>query len=86
MIILASTEVELAQRIVVDPGILHGKPRIKGTRIPISIILEWLEEGFNFQEIIDAYPQLKSEDIKAVLVYMRELVENREIVAFGSSD
>ena len=83
---MTSTEIELAQRIVVDSEILHGKPRIKGTRIPISIILEWLEEGASFQEIIDAYPQLKPEDIKAVLVYMRQLVENREIFAFGSSE
>ena len=83
---MTSTEIELAQRIVVDSEILHGKPRIKGTRIPISIILEWLEEGASFQKIIDAYPQLKPEDIKAVLVYMRRLVENREIVAFGSSE
>ena len=79
---MAITELEIAHRIVVDPEVLHGKPRIKGTRIPISIILEWLEEGSSFEDIMEAYPQLTIEDVKAVLHYFQQLLENREIIVF----
>ncbi|MFX0173451.1 MAG: DUF433 domain-containing protein, partial [Candidatus Hodarchaeota archaeon] len=62
-------EIELMDRIVVHPNIYHGKPRIKGTRIFISIILDWLVEDASFEEIINAYPSITVEDIKAVLKY-----------------
>ena len=58
------------------PDILKGKPRIKGTRIFISIILDWLAEGSSFDEIIDAYPSLSKEDIKAVLKYSKKVIDN----------
>ena len=72
-------KVEIEDRIEIDPEICHGKPRIKGTRIMISIILEWLEAGKNFDEIIDAYPSLTRDDIVSVLKYARKLVEDEKI-------
>ena len=54
-------------RIEINPEICHGKPCIKGTRIMVSIILEWLEAGKTFDEIIEAYPTLKKEDISAAI-------------------
>jgi len=51
----------IEEKIEIDPEICHGKPRIKGTRIIISIILEWLEAGKSFEEIMDAYPDLSKE-------------------------
>ncbi len=57
------------ERIDINPEICHGKPRIKGTRIMISLILEWLEAGKFFEEIIKAYPQLTKEDISAAIRY-----------------
>jgi uncharacterized protein (DUF433 family) len=76
---MSDEEIELMDRIVVHPDICHGKPRIKGTRIFISLILDWLAEGASFEKVIDAYPSLTPEDIKAVLNYSRKLVENQKI-------
>jgi len=63
------------ERIETNPEICHGKPRIKGTRIMISLILEWLEEGKTFEEIIEAYPNLSNEDISAAIRYARKTLE-----------
>jgi uncharacterized protein (DUF433 family) len=60
---------ELMDRIVVDPEILVGKPVIKGTRIPVYLIIEFLANGLTQEEILDQYPTLKKEDIKAALLY-----------------
>ena len=65
-----------------NPEILGGKPIIKGTRIPIYIILTMLRGGASFEEIIDAYPRLETEDIKAVLdysIYLANFDEEIEI-------
>ncbi len=56
-------------RIVVDSHILVGKPVIAGTRIPVSLILNLLGNGYSFDRIIEAYPVLTKEDLKAALRY-----------------
>jgi len=58
-----------------DPKILRGKPRIKGTRIPVSLILGYLATGYNPQQIITEFPDLNPEQIAACLDYARELAE-----------
>ncbi|MHA1255467.1 MAG: DUF433 domain-containing protein [Promethearchaeota archaeon] len=63
------------ERIEINPEICHGKPRIKGTRIMISLILEWLGAGKTFEEIIVAYPQLSNEDISAAIQYAKRNLE-----------
>ena len=68
----------IGERIETDPEICHGKPCIKGTRIMISIILEWLEAGKTFEEIMDAYPELSKEDISATVRYARKLIEEEK--------
>ena len=68
----------IEKRIEIDPEICHGKPRIKGTRIMISVILEWLEAGKTFEEIIDAYPELSKEDISATVRYARKSIEEEK--------
>ena len=80
---MSNEEIELMDRIVIHPDICHGKPRIKGTRIFISIILDWLAEGASFEKVIDAYPSLTPEDIKAVLNYSRKLVDNQKIIGMA---
>jgi uncharacterized protein (DUF433 family) len=60
---------ELLDRIVIDPDILVGKPVIKGTRIPVHLIIELLANGMTTKEILKEYPQLKEKDIKAALLY-----------------
>jgi uncharacterized protein (DUF433 family) len=60
----------MSDRIEINPTILGGKPVIKGTRIPVYLILELLQHGYDFQKIVDAYPSLQIEDIKAALEYL----------------
>lgn len=61
--------------IVSTPEVLRGKPRIKGTRIPVSLILGYLAAGYAIEEIIKEFPDLKKEQIAACLDYARELSE-----------
>ena len=69
----AMTPEELLQRVTVDPAVCSGKPCIRGTRIYIAIILDALAEGLMPEEIIDHYPSLKLEDIRAAIAYAAEM-------------
>ena len=60
---------ELGKRIVVDPDVMTGKPIIKGTRIPVDAIIGRLAEGMTVEEILEDYPNLHLQDIKAALEY-----------------
>jgi len=76
---------ELLNRVTADPKVCGGRPCIRGTRIYIAIILDGLAEGLTPQEIIDHYPQLTMEDIRAALAYGAEITrENIWKVAAGS--
>ena len=67
---------EIADRIVVDPDVMVGKPVIKGTRIPVYIIVEFVANGMTEKEILKEYPQLKKEDVKAALLYASKCLQN----------
>ncbi len=73
----------IEERIEIDPEICHGKPRIKGARITVSIILEWLEAGKTFEEIIGVYPDISKEDISATVRYARKLIEEEESISIS---
>lgn len=73
-------QVEWREYIVSSPDVLRGKPRIKGTRIPVSLILGYLAAGKTFDKIIKEFPDLTKEQISACLDYARRLSEF-EIVA-----
>lgn len=60
--------------ISVDAEIHHGEPCIKGTRIPVSMIVGSMADGMSFEEIIDSYPQLQKEAIQAALAYAADIV------------
>jgi len=67
-------------QIVIDPKIYGGKPCIRGTRIAVTMVLELLEDGLTFEQILkDYYPQLKAGDIRACLEYARAVVEGEDI-------
>ena len=59
-------------RIVIEPDLHHGEPCIRGTRIPVSVILGSLADNMTYAEIQQAYPQLQTEDIRASLAYAAE--------------
>ena len=60
---------KIAEYIVIDQSIRFGKPCIKGTRITVGDILQWLSEGIPVSEILDDYPLLKEIHIKAALAF-----------------
>jgi uncharacterized protein (DUF433 family) len=65
-------------RIVVDPKILVGKPVIKGTRLSVEFILDLLANCWTSEQILADYPQLKHEDIIAVLRYAAAMVKEEK--------
>lgn len=68
------------ERIVVDSKIHFGKPCLSGTRIPVQNVLELIEEGILFNEIVqEYYPQLTVEDIKACVRYVVDLVAAEKV-------
>jgi uncharacterized protein (DUF433 family) len=74
---------ELSKYIVIDNGIRFGKPCIKGTRITVGDILQWLSEGIAVSEILNDFPLLQEVHIRAVLAFAarREEVVNTIAVA-----
>jgi len=68
-------QVDWKNHIVSTPDVLRGKPRIKGTRIPVSLILGYLAMGNTAEEIIREFPDLTKEQIAACLDYARDLSE-----------
>ncbi|MGB9662848.1 MAG: DUF433 domain-containing protein [Moorellaceae bacterium] len=73
------TTKELLRRITVNPGIFQGKPIIRGMRIKVENILALLEQGATVQEILEEYPELEPDDIRACLAYARCLVANEDL-------
>jgi uncharacterized protein (DUF433 family) len=73
----------LLQRISIDPQVCFGKPCIRGTRIWVSLILDFLANGTTPQEILTEYPQLTEEDIRAALAYGAEMSRERYVDRVG---
>jgi len=67
------------ERIEINPQVMIGKPIIKGTRIPVDTIVRLLAQGMTQEEILEDYPNLKKEDIKAALEYVADMVEGEDI-------
>ncbi|MHB1336626.1 MAG: DUF433 domain-containing protein [Candidatus Humimicrobiaceae bacterium] len=69
----------LLQRISVDPNICFGKPCIRGTRIWVSLILDFLANGMSVEEILEEYLQLTKESIRAAIAYGVEMSRERYV-------
>lgn len=67
-------------RITIDPDICNGKPTIRGKRITVQTILEFLSAGENQEEILKQYPSLEAEDINACLVFACKLMDHKYIL------
>lgn len=65
------------ERISIDPNVCFGKPCIRGTRIWVSLLLDFLADGMEIQDIISEYPQLTEEDIRAAIAYGAEMSRER---------
>ncbi len=66
-------------RIAVDPGVLVGKPVIKGTRMTVEFLIELLAEQWTHEQILKNYPQLTEEDIQAALYYALEVLKQEHV-------
>ena len=69
------------QRVTADPKVMLGKPCIKGTRITVELILRKLGAGRTFADILEAYPNLTGDDIRAALTYAADEMRQETIVA-----
>ena len=72
-------ENDFMKRIVVNPKVMVGKPVIRGTRIPVYEIVNRVAQGWTSKEIIEDYPRITEDDIKAALMYAGRLLEGEEI-------
>ncbi|MDG6996449.1 MAG: DUF433 domain-containing protein [Nitrososphaerota archaeon] len=71
---------DLLKRIVVNPKVMAGKPVIRGTRIPVYLILELLASGMTEDEVIREYPSLTRVDLKAALAYASKIVREEQVI------
>jgi len=76
---------EILSRIAIDPRVCFGKPCIRGTRIRVSLLLDFLASGATADEILASFPQLHREDILAAIAYGAEMSRERYVDLPGSS-
>ena len=74
------THEQLLERIVTDPAICHGKPCIRGHRIWVSPIIDLLADGMTSEQILEQYPGLEADDIRASMAYAAEMTRERIVV------
>ncbi len=67
------------ERIVIDPGILVGKPIIKGTRISVEFVIDLLGRGWTAEQILREYDHLKPDDLQACLAYAGEVLKSERV-------
>lgn len=73
------TSEELLQRVVVDPNVCFGKPTIRGTRIWVGLILDLLADGLTVDEVLDEYPSLTDDDVRASLAFGAKMSAGRYV-------
>jgi uncharacterized protein (DUF433 family) len=67
------------EHISVDPKVLVGKPVVKGTRLAVELIIDLLGKGWTQEQILDSYPNLTAEDIRACLAYASEVLHAERV-------
>jgi uncharacterized protein (DUF433 family) len=76
----------LTERIEINPRVMLGKPVIRGTRIPVELILRKLSEGASEADLLDAYPTLTRDDIHAAMRYAADMIAHEEVVLIGKNN
>jgi uncharacterized protein (DUF433 family) len=71
-------------RIHVDPGVLGGKPVVKGTRLAVEKLVELMASGWSEQQIVENYPGITHDDISACLYYASEVLKAERVIALGT--
>jgi uncharacterized protein (DUF433 family) len=80
-VILMRRHRSMFERISINPNVCHGQACIKGTRIPVYLIVQMLANGDTIEELLEDYPSLTKEDILACLAYAGALAEDENILA-----
>jgi uncharacterized protein (DUF433 family) len=75
----------ITDRVEMNPRVMLGKPVIRGTRIPVELILRKLSDGASDTDLVDAYPSLTREDIHAALRYAADLLADEHVIFIGNS-
>lgn len=75
-----TTKGAIFERIETNPKIMLGKPVIKGTRVPVALILNLLAHDYTFERVLKAYPQLKEDDVRTAIEYASLLADFQEKV------
>ena len=78
-------QINVLDRITVHPDVMVGKPTIRGMRITVEQILKAMANGVPTDQLLDDYPELEKEDIRAVLLYASQLVDEERVYAVGSN-
>ena len=68
-------------RIEINPNVMLGKPVVKGTRVPVELVLRKLGDGATIDDLCDAYPRLAAEDVHACLAYAADTVAHEETLS-----
>ena len=71
-------------RIEINPKVLAGKPVIKGTRMPVALVLNLLAKGYTVDRIVEAYPHLKKADVMAAIEYSQERINRENIMPLAT--
>lgn len=66
-------------RITVDQHILVGKPVVKGTRVSVELVIDLLAAGWTEHQVLDSYPTLKTDDVRACLAYASEILHSEKV-------
>ena len=75
----------LLDRIIVDPKILTGKPVVRGTRISVELVVDLLATGWSHVQILESYPHLAEDDIRACLAYASELLREEKVYPLNTA-
>ena len=70
---------QLEERIVVDPRVMAGKPIIRGTRVPVELIVRMLSQGISEADILAEYPRLQLDDVRAALGYAAKVLAGEDV-------
>jgi uncharacterized protein (DUF433 family) len=76
---MASMDPDFADRITIDPAVMGGKPCLRGMRVTVGMVLGLMASGKRDAEILEAYPYLEAEDIRAALAYAAWKAEERDV-------
>lgn len=74
----------MTDRIEINPSVMLGKPVIRGTRIPVELLLRKLAEGATMEALLDAYPRLTVEDIRAALAYAADALAHEAVLTLAT--